>query len=83
MNSKDPRYWLRDYTDNELDEEIDRTRGQLMMFHAHRMEHPHDTAMFMRHRCCQEWFLALLEESAERWRSFDIKHNLRKSSIKQ
>lgn len=81
MNSKDPIYWLRDYTDNELDNAVDKARSEMFRVSAMRKEHPDDLRLKYEYYHRKRWFLALVDETANRWKMFDASQ--RKMFVKQ
>lgn len=71
MNSKDPRYWIRDLTDEELDGELDAARSRLQATTALWQARKTDAARAAAYMFAKQWFLALVDETAVRWRLFD------------
>lgn len=71
MNSKDPRYWLRDYTDDELDRALDNARSNLQLIAAQLKIDSSHFETRVKWQFAKLWFNALVDETAERWRLFD------------
>lgn len=71
MNSKDSRYWIRDYTDTELDNALDAARSRLQATTALWQANKTDVARSAAYVFAKQWFLALVDETASRWRLFD------------
>lgn len=71
MNSKDSRYWIRDYTDNELDTALDQARYHLIRVAEIRKARPDDKNLAYQWYHRKQWFLALVDETASRWKLYD------------